>query len=85
MSDAELNAFLGLVGGDPLLQTNLRESDAAGASALARGAGFNVTVGDLIRYKSRSTSWRLSDEELAEVHRWQPKDQPYWWQHIWQG
>lgn len=83
MSAAQLNAFLALVRGDRELQLRLREADAAAAAALAGDAGFEVTVGDLTRYKARATTWQLSDDELAVVAEWQPRDQPYWWQHIW--
>ena len=47
------------------------------------GAGFDVTVADLTRYKARATTWQLSDRELAVVAGWQPKHQTYWWQCIW--
>ena len=85
MSAHELNAFLLQVGDDPLLQGRLRDSDAAAASALARATGFDVTVGDLTRYKARATTWALTDQELEVVAQWQPADQPYWWQHMWLG
>lgn len=83
MSAEQLNAFLLRVASDPGLQRALRISDALEAAALAREYGFDVTVGDLTRYKARATTWSLSDEELEVVARWQPPDQPYWWQHIW--
>ena len=83
MSADQLNAFLLKVSGDSALQQRLRVSDAAAAAELAAEAGFNVTVGDLIRYKARATTWQLSDAELAVVAQWQPHDQPYWWQYIW--
>lgn len=57
--------------------------DVRSASSLAVTTGFDVTVGDLLRYKARATTWQLSDEELEVVASWQPQDQPYWWQHIW--
>ncbi|MCX6434174.1 MAG: Nif11-like leader peptide family RiPP precursor [Actinobacteria bacterium] len=85
MSAHELNAFLLQVSGDPLLQGRLRDSDAAAASTLARATGFDVTVGDLMRYKARATTWQLSDRELEVVAQWQADDQSYWWQHIWLG
>lgn len=80
-----LNDFLRCVAGDVGLQRRLRVSDARAAAGLALGAGFDVTVGDLIRYKARSTTWRLSDEELAVVAQWQPAEQPFWWQYVWPG
>lgn len=83
MSAEALNAFLRQVGGDVNLQATLRTSDAQSASDLAGRLGYDVTVGDLIRYKSRSTTWELTDAELAVVADWQPREQPFWWQHIW--
>jgi predicted ribosomally synthesized peptide with nif11-like leader len=83
MSAAQLNAFLRAVAADDLLQDQLRHSDAIGAAAIAAEAGFDVTVGDLTRYKARATTWQLSDDELAVVAAWQPNHQTYWWQCIW--
>ncbi len=83
MSLQQLNAFLAKVSSDVALQNLLSQRDAFGAVALAAELGFELTVGDLIRCKSRATSWQLSDEELAVVAQWQPQDQPYWWQLIW--
>ena len=64
-------------------RSELRESSATVAAQLAQDVGFEVTVGDLTRYKSRATTWQLSDRELAVVATWQAGDQPYWWQHVW--
>ena len=83
MSSEQLNAFLKLASTDTRLQARLRTASAPEAAALAAGAGFDVTVGDLTRYKARATTWQLSDDELAVVADWQPAGQPYWWQHIW--
>lgn len=83
MSAEQLNLFLRHVGTDADLQVRLRESSAPAAAQLAQDAGFEVTVGDLTRYKSRATTWQLTDRELAVVATWQPGDQPYWWQHVW--
>ena len=83
MSATALNDFLRHVTGDPGLQARLRHCCASEAAALATSAGFAVTVGDLIRYKARATSWQLRDDELEVVALWQPSDQPFWWQHIW--
>lgn len=83
MTAEGMNRFLRHVGGDPALQRQLRVSDAPAAAALAVAAGFEVTTGDLTRYKARATSWQLSDAELDVVAAWQAHDQPYWWQHIW--
>jgi len=83
MAADQLNAFLLRVSGDRALQQRLRVSDAAAAAALAGEQGFDVKVGDLIRYKARASTWQLSDAELEVVAQWQPHDQPYWWQYIW--
>ncbi|MEI8354962.1 MAG: Nif11-like leader peptide family natural product precursor [Deltaproteobacteria bacterium] len=82
MSKEQLNAFLARTASDPLLRKSLSSSDAAGAARLAVREGFDVTVGDLIRYKARATTWQLTDAELAVVEEWQPRRQPYWWQFI---
>ncbi len=83
MSSEQLNGFLRLVASDRSLQLQLKRSDAIAAAALAARAGFDVSVGDLIRYKARATTWQLTDDELAVVAEWQPREQPHWWQHIW--
>jgi predicted ribosomally synthesized peptide with nif11-like leader len=83
MSAAQMNAFLRQVRGDPSLQRQLRDGDAKDAAALAAREGFDVTIGDLTRYKARATTWQLRDDELAVVSQWQSPGQPYWWQHIW--
>ena len=83
MSAQQWNAFLRQVAGDPALQRSLSQSGAVAAAALAVDAGFDVAVADLIRYQARSTTWELSDAELAVVAAWQAPDQPFWWQHIW--
>lgn len=83
MSATELNAFLRKVAADQGLQRRLRTCGARAACDLATAAGFEVTVGDLIRYKARATSWSLRDDELEVVARWQDPGQSFWWQHIW--
>lgn len=83
MTASQLNDFLRRVAGDPAMQQRLRRCDARAAAQLAGSLGFEVTVGDLIRYKSRATTWQLTDAELAVVAEWQAADQPFWWQHIW--
>ena len=83
MSADQMNAFLLQVSGDPALQRTLRASDPFAASALAATLGFDVTVGDLTQHKARATSWQLTDAELEVVARWQPHDQPHWWQLVW--
>lgn len=83
MTAAQVNAFLRRVGTDTALRQRLGSSDPTAAAELARQLGFEVTVGDLVRYKARSTTWQLSDEELEVVVAWEPKGQPYWWQLTW--
>lgn len=83
VSGEQLNAFLAHVANHPTLQGALRRSGPAAAANLANAEGFAVTIGDLVRYKSRATTWQLSDAELAVVAQWQHHEQPYWWQHIW--
>jgi len=78
----QLNAFLARAAGDERIRERLRHADAREAAVVAANAGFEVTVGDLTRYKARATTWELSDDELAVVTQWQPREQPYWWQHI---
>ncbi|TXH45278.1 MAG: Nif11-like leader peptide family natural product precursor [Actinobacteria bacterium] len=85
MSAEGLNAFLQLAAADPQLRSALRACQPEEAAALAEARGFPVTVGDLVRYKSRATTWQLRDDELAEVVRWQSRDQAYWWQRIWEA
>ncbi len=82
MSKEQLNVFLAQAVSDPVLRKGLSSSDAAAAARLAGRAGFDVTVGDLVRYKARATTWQLTDAELAVVEEWQPRRQPYWWQFI---
>lgn len=83
MTAAQTNDFLREVAADPRLQRQLRGCDPTGAAALAAELGFDVTVGDLTRYRTRATSWKLSDEELDVVARWQAPTHAYWWQYIW--
>ncbi len=83
MTAPQVNAFLRRVGPDAVLGQRLRSSDPVAAAELARGLGFDVTVGDLVRYKARSTTWQLSDSELEVVVAWEPNGQPYWWQFRW--
>lgn len=83
MTAPQVNAFLRRVGADSALRQRLRSSDPVAAAELARGLGFDVTVGDLVRHKARSTTWQLSDAELEVVIAWEPNGQPYWWQFCW--
>ena len=83
MTAEQANAFLHRVCADTALRQELGSSDPVVAAGLARQLGFDVTVGDLVRYKARSTTWQLSDAELEVVVAWEPKGQPYWWQLTW--
>ena len=83
MSPQQLNRFLRWVRQEPSRQQVLRVEDPQAIAAMAQQAGFEVSVGDLIRHQGRATSWQLRDDELEEVARWQAKGQPYWWRLIW--
>lgn len=83
MTAAQVNAFLRQVRAQSPLRQRLRSSDPVAVTELARELGFDVTVGDLVRYKARSTTWQLSDSELEVVVAWEPTGQPYWWQFSW--
>ncbi|MFI0432688.1 MAG: Nif11-like leader peptide family RiPP precursor [Candidatus Nanopelagicales bacterium] len=85
MTAAALNSFLRHVSAQPDLQVVLRNEQPEAVAELAVSRGFDVTVGDLVRYKSRATTWQLRDDELAEVVRWQSRSQEYWWQRIWES
>lgn len=78
-----MNDFLRRVATQESLRRQLRTSDPLQAAQLAQHLGFDVTVGDLVRYQARATSWSLSDAELEVVVTWQRRDQPYWWQFAW--
>ena len=82
MSTRALNDFLRKAATDAHLRAQLHRCDARAAAALARSLEFEVTVGDLTRYKARATSWQLTDVELAVVADWQAGEQSYWWQYI---
>lgn len=83
MSAEQLNAFLRRVGELRSLRRQMSACDPFQAAALAHELGFEVTVGDLVRYKARATTWQLSDAELEVVVSWQPSHQRYWWQCVW--
>lgn len=80
---AQVNAFLRHARADTHVRQRLSTSDPAAAAELAGELGFDVTVGDLVRYQARSTSWQLSDAELEVVVSWRPPGQAYWWQLVW--
>ena len=67
MSLETLNAFIAKVQSDSgLLEKMKHVSEADGAVAIARSAGFENTAGDLIRQQARIAS-ELSDDELEKV------------------
>lgn len=82
MSATGMNDFLRQAVADASLRGHLRQCDAIEAAELARSRGFDVTVGDLTRYKARATTWQLTDPELAVVAEWQSRAQSYWWQYL---
>jgi predicted ribosomally synthesized peptide with nif11-like leader len=83
MTASQVNAFLRRISAESSSRQRLRSSDPVAAAEFARELGFDVTVGDLVRYKARSTTWQLSDTELEVVVAWEPNGQPYWWQFAW--
>ena len=67
MSQENLNAFIDKVQSDSgLLEQMKNVSEADGAIAIARSAGFEITAGDLIRRQAKIAS-ELSDDELDKV------------------
>ena len=67
MSLETLNAFIAKVQSDSSLLEQVKAvTDANGAVAIARSAGFEITAGDLIRQQARIAS-ELSDDELEKV------------------
>ena len=67
MSEENMFAFIAKVQSDAgLLEQMKAVTDADGAIAIAKRAGFEITVGDLIRQQAKITS-ELSDEELEKV------------------
>lgn len=78
-----MNRFLAHVADHPDLQLLLSNSDPQETITLAKQSGYDICLGDLIRYKSRSTPWALTNEELDIVYAWNPDHGSYWWQSIW--
>ena len=67
MSQENMIAFIAKVQSDSDLLAKMKAvTDADGAIAIAKSAGFEVTAGDLIRQQARLAS-ELSDEELENV------------------
>ena len=67
MSLENMFAFIAKVQSDTgLLEQMKAVTDADGAIAIAKSAGFEITAGDLIRQQARLAS-ELSDEELENV------------------
>ena len=67
MSLETLNAFIAKVQSDSSLLEQVKAvTDANGAVAIARSAGFEITAGDVIRQQARIAS-ELSDDELENV------------------
>ena len=62
MSEEQLKAFISKVPSDESLQNKLK-AEGADAVAIAKEAGFNITVAELMRYQSQALA-ELSDEEL---------------------
>ena len=67
MSQENMIAFIAKVQSDSDLLAKMKAvTDADGAIAIAKSAGFEITAGDLIRQQARLAS-ELSDEELENV------------------
>ncbi len=67
MSQENLNAFIAKVQSDSgLLEQMKNVTDANGAIAIAKSAGFEITAGDLIRQQARIAA-ELSDDDLEGV------------------
>ena len=67
MTQETLNAFIAQVQSDSGLLEKLKAvTDAKGAVAIAKSAGFEITAGDLVRQQAKIAS-ELSDEELEGV------------------
>ncbi len=67
MSLENMFAFIAKVQSDTgLLEQMKAVTDADGAIAIAKSAGFEITAGDLIRQQAKITS-ELSDDELEKV------------------
>lgn len=63
----QIDAFLAKVKESPELQAALNSAaDASAAAAIAKGAGFEISAAELIRYQA-SKVVELSDEELDQV------------------
>ena len=64
MSLEILNAFIAKVQSDSSLLEQVKAvTDANGAVAIARSAGFDVTAGDFVRFHAAASA-QLSDQEL---------------------
>ena len=67
MSQENMIAFIAKVQSDAgLLEQMKAVTDADGAIAIAKSAGFEITAGDLIRRQAKIAS-ELSDDELDKV------------------
>jgi predicted ribosomally synthesized peptide with nif11-like leader len=63
MSEDQLSAFLAAVHADEGLQVNLKwAADIDAAVTIAKGAGFDVSKADWLRYQAKQTI-ELSDQE----------------------
>ena len=67
MSEKQLSAFLAALKADAGLQEKLKgAADLDAAVAIAKGAGFDVSKADWLKYQAKQTL-ELSDEELEGV------------------
>ena len=84
MSEREFNKLILLAKDSSSLQARLKECSPEEVVEIAKSHGFDIVIADLIRYKCRSTSWKLSDNEMAVVYYWNPDKLSYWWNYIWE-
>jgi len=67
MSEQQLSDFLAAVKDDPGLQEKLKvAADLDAAVAIARGAGFDVSTADWLKYQAKQIL-ELSDGELEQA------------------
>ena len=78
MSEEQLKAFIEKVKSDTSLQEKLKAAaDADAVTAIAREAGFSISVDDLTKAQSE-----LSDQELEGMAGGKREDEP-WREVVW--
>ena len=82
MSEMGLAQFLDRVSEEQHLQERLRQCSAQDAAEMAEKLGYQVRIGDLLRYESRAFAWQLTDAEYELVARL-VRPRRHWWQCCW--